>query len=235
MKATIGSLIVAGIALTGWAGTSQAAPVVADFAAGAGDIVGAIPSLTLDLGGGLEVTVTAATHSSGVSGDAPFPQGSLTETFVFRAFDGLGVQSPGSGFDDLDSFGDPELLRFTFNQPVTLLSVIFERATANDEFDMAVDDVDVDVVALLGSDDMQALPIGDFGIGSRLADFTGDDLTGTEFQFYTTDFNDVYRIRQFLVEAAADEGDGADVPAPPALLLLGMGLAGLGFARRYRR
>ncbi len=242
MKATIGSLIVVGIALTGWAGASQAAPVVADFTAGPGDSVGAIPPLTLDLGGGLEVTVTAATHAGGPGADAPFPPGSASVAFLHRNDEGVGVRNPTHPNDDVGGFGAPELLTFTFNQSVALLSVVFENITGDSEhegpsqFDMAADDLDIDVAALLGTDDINEYEYADAGFGndSYLADFADAGLTGTVFQFYTTDLTDTYRIRQFLVEAAGDDG-GADVVAPPALLLLGLGLAGLGVARHRRR
>lgn len=240
MKATIGSLIVAGIALTGWAGSSLAAPVVADFK-GPG---GFFDTLVIDLGGGLEVTVSASTHNTGAAGDAPFPPGPAGPSILNQGTEGLGVTTLSAGMADnfeLDGSGASESLQFTFNQTVTLLSVIFETVEDNDEhfngddqFDMAVDDVDIDVLALLGTEDLNLLPDGGgTGADSNLADFTGDGLTGTVFQFYTTDENDDYRISEFLVEAVAN-GDTADVPAPPALMLLGLGLAGLGIARRRR-
>ncbi|MCG8696017.1 MAG: PEP-CTERM sorting domain-containing protein [Minwuiales bacterium] len=192
-------------------------------------------SLVFDLGGGLSVTVTGHSHNGGASGDAPF------DTLLFATLsqnsEGLGITSPGGpGTDpDLDAAGVDELLRFTFNQPVTLFSVVFENVGSLDEFDMSVDQVDLDIDALLGSDSLEILPEGGFGDDSNLADFTGDGLTGTVFDFYTDDAGDAYRVRQFLVEAVGDGGGsdgGKDVPAPPALMLLGLGLAGLGLARR---
>lgn len=231
MKFALHGLVVAGLAMFGSAGAAQAAPVVADFSGA----FGLFDQLEIDLGGGLAVSVSADTHNGGASGDAPFPPGPSQLVYLHRNDEGVGARNLSSGFiDDLDAFFASEFLQFTFNQPVTLLSVVLENGQGNDEFDMAVDDVDVDVDALLGTDDLVALPDGGFGDDSGLADFAGDGLTGTVFQFYTTDASDAYRIRQFLVEAVSDEG-GADVPAPPALMLLGMGLAGLGIARRRRR
>lgn len=230
MRTVLRASMVAGVALFGTVGAAQAAPVVADFSGP----IGTFEQLEIDLGGGLAVLVFPSTHNGGAGGDAPFPPGLTINVFGHRNGEGVGVRNLSSGFiDDLDSFFASELLQFTFNQPVTLLSAVFENVQGNDEFDMAVDDVDVDVEALLGADDLVALPDGGFGDDSSLADFAGDGLTGTVFQFYTTDTNDTYRIRQFLVEAVGDEG-GADVPAPSALLLLGMGLAGLGVARLRR-
>ncbi len=238
MKTTLRGLALAGMAVFGSAGAAQAAPVVADFT---GSVL-LTEKLILDLGNGLQVSVEALGNPGGPGGDAPFPEDVITIFGdVHRNGEGIGARLESSaGGNDLDGFDDAERLQFTFNQPVTLLSVVFENVDPNDEqqngddqFDMAVDDVDIDVLALLGTEDLILLPDGDgTGGDSHLADFTGAGLTGTVFDFYTTDVNDDYRIRQFLVEAV---GEGADVPAPPALMLLGLGLAGLGFAGRYRR
>ena len=221
----------AGLALLGWAGMAHAAPVVADFAGSP-----ATPAeLTIDLGGGLSVTAAAFTHGDSLNAgaDAPFP--TVTGALLFRGIEGLGVQSPADNNSvNLDANGLSEFIRFTFNQSVTLLEAVFDNVSPSGEnFDMAVDGVDVDVAALLGTDSVSDLPDAAFGIDSNLAGFFGDGLTGTVFEFYTADADDSYQIRQFLVEAVAD-GGAADVPAPGALMLLGFGLAGLGFARRRR-
>ena len=237
MIASLRGLAVAGIALLGLVGGAQAAPVVADFT---GPVASFGGSLVVDIGGGLEVLVSPRTHNGGPDADAPFPGGGVViAAELSRNDEGVGIFTGVGDSDDLDGFGVAERLLFTFNQPVTLFSVVFENIQGDsevegpDQFDMAVDDMDVDVDALLGTDDINEYAGAAFGNDSYLAEFA-DGLTGTVFQFYTTDFNDRYRIRQFLVEAVGD-GGGADVPTPPALLLLGMGLAGLGFARRYRR
>ena len=224
----------AGLALLGWAGMAHAAPVTTDFAGSPDAILG--NSAVFDLGGGLSVTVSAHTHDGGNSGDAPF---TLSDAEIAQVSQGLGVlAAPVDTNIGIDGFGPDELLRFTFSKTVTLVSVVFQDVAmffqdveSNDEFDMAVDDMDVDVSALLGTDDIGALPNGGFGSDSNLADFTGAGLIGTVFDFYTTEADDDYLIRALTVDVA---DDAADVPAPGALMLLGFGLAGLSLARRRR-
>lgn len=236
MKAPLCGLAIAGMAVFGSAGAAQAAPVVADFT---GPVASFGGSVVIDIGGGLEVLVSPRTHNGLPDADAPFPVGSVAiAAELSRNDEGVGIFTGVGDANDLDGFGVAERLLFTFNQPVTLFSVVFENIDSDsevegsDQFDMAVDDVDVDVDVLLGTDDINEYAEAGFGDDSYLADFASG-LTGTVFQFYTTDQTDTYRIRQFLVEAVG-EGGGADVPAPPALMLLGMGLAGLSLARRRR-
>ncbi len=231
MKALSRSLAAAGIALFGWAGAAQAAPVVADFT-GPQITYGAAVNPVFDLGGGLSVTVSASDHSGSSGADAPFD--GFFPMNIYRNDEGLGVYGGVPDNIDLDGSGGSDLLRFTFNQTVTLLSTLFENVAA-DEFDMSVDGVDIDVVALLGSDDLDLLPNGGFGDDSNLAEFPGEGLTGTVFDFYTNNFDDDYRIRQLVVETLAGDGDGGkDVSEPAALLLLGMALASFCLARHRR-
>ena len=233
MKALSRSLVAAGIAVLGWAGAAQAAPVVANFTGP----TNTAPDMSFDLGGGLSVTATAYLHDGGPAADAPF--GTATPIEVYQRPSGLGAFNGPGDTSSVDGT-DPEFLRFTFNQEVTLLSVVFHFITDNDQLDMAVDNADIDVVEFLGTQDLDTLPDGDFGASGSVATFADGGLTGTVFDFYTTDSNDNYIIRELLIETAADgggdgDGDGGkDVSEPAALLLLGMAVASFCLARHRR-
>ena len=119
------------------------------------------------------------------------------------------------------------------NREVTLLSTIFETANnfafGVDEFDVGIDGIDLQITDTFGTDTLRSFPGSGFlGETDREVDFTGGvdfDNDGTNalfpgkgliLDFYTTDNNDDYRIREIKV--------AVDVPeymSTFSLLLLG--------------
>ncbi|WP_287524055.1 PEP-CTERM sorting domain-containing protein [Okeania sp. SIO2C2] len=197
-----------------------------------------VPSLFYDLGDGLELTVTAGTHSGGASADAPLNV--INSALIAQRNGnrpGIGVLSGQPGDSrQLDASGPNEFLRFTFNKKVTLLSTIFEAASnagaGVDEFDLGIDGIDLDINDTFATDTLRNFPGAGFPGGSdRKVDFSGGvdfDGDGTNalfpakglvFDFYTDDRNDDFRIKEIEVSV--------DVPESTSILsLLALGTLG---------
>ena len=203
-----------------------------------------IPSLFVDLGDSLELTVTAGVHSGGARANAPLNiTGSAKITQTGGRAPGIGVRSgQKNDSSELDASGPNEFLRFTFNQEVTLLSVIFEAASnsgpGTDEFDSGIDGIDLQINSTFGNDRLRSFPDGGFSGGTdRLVDFSGGvdfagdgtnalfPATGLIFDFYTDDKNDSFRIAEITVSHHV-------VPEP--LTILGAGTA-VAFATSFKR
>ena len=186
---------------------------------------------------------------------------SITAVDGFRSsdidgnIDGIGVEfRTGDRFDanQADALNGNDFLRFSFSSTngasrnVTLTSVTFglagtQVATANDNFDFAIDGVDQDVVGLLGNSLLASFSTGPTEIqASRVVDFTapGSDPNtptfllppGVTFDFFSDDINDDWVIAGLTVDVQP-----AVVPVPASALLLLSGLFALGYTGYRRR
>jgi len=212
--------VVAAALLVIVAAVPSSASVSYDFT-GSGGFIGAGSQPFTVTSGSSAVAVSGFTHTGGGSGDAPFA--SLDPTGIHQNGNGLGVRSSFFDLNQLDSVQDDELMRFDFGRSVKLLSVVLSLATGNDEFDIAIDNVDVDVVGLLGTDEINdfvsngfaSSPIFDYTI-----DFSGVSLGSfSQLDFYTNDEGDGYKIVSITV---AELPEASSIVAWTMLSSLGM-------------
>lgn len=200
MQANVKALLAAGgaaVAISFSAGAAQAASMF--------DLTSGGPtSFTAD---GINLTVAA------------FDEDGDPATVAQNGF-GIGVFSGGIDLGQLDNgiFGggnDSESLKFTFDQPIRLISALFTLVNFNDDYSL------LDGSGTLLVDDRD---IPGSGLGSGLEDFTAflslEQRTGSMFTFTVPSGNrDSYRLSSLEVEA---------VPTPailPGLLGLGLSLA----------
>lgn len=179
--------------------------------------------------GGSSVSVSGYTHSGGGNGDAPFS--SLTSAGLHQNGNGMGVRSSLFDVNQLDAVGSDDLMRLEFGGPVKLVSMVLSLAFGNDEFDMAIDNVDVDVSGLLGTDRINAFPANgppnppslDYTI-----DFSGIALAAfSQLDLYTDDNGDGYKIVSITV---------APVPEATSVIVWStLGTLGVIRSRRKRR
>lgn len=146
---------------------------------------------------------------------------------------GIGVLDAADNNDDVDGFGDNDIVLFNFSRSVSLLSIRFDNVQdpllgigngADDFLGFASDAV------LNPGDPFQAILtdipniIGDDGLFTLSA----PGVAGSFFGIGALENNDSWRIRSITV-------DVAPIPLPAAFPLLLAGLGGLVLAGRRRR
>lgn len=137
---------------------------------------------------------------------------------------GLGVLDPGDSNNDIDGNGDNNILTFTFDSAVRLVSVLFDNVDDSDEATLAAVLSGPTAGTTLAATQSFISPVG--GDDGTLS----PNLVGTFFGIGAIDGNDDFRVRSITVET-----DIAPVPLPAGLPLLAVGLGGLALLRRRRK
>ena len=169
---------------------------------------------TFNFGSGQSVTVKAFVA---VPYWYPYADAGIT-----RHANGLGLKNYGNrdgspdsilldGRDETSSYIGDERLIFTFSEEVTLTATGFSYVTSVDDFDLAVDGIDV----LIHADALESVIYSS-------ALITSGSLTGTRFAFTATENNDAFLIRSLTIADPA-----AHAPEPATAMLFGFGLLGL--------
>ena len=166
--------------------------------------------------GGIGLTVTAGTFSS-----ASNPSNiNFSTRRVDRDPDGLGADGVGDG-DQVDgSFGN-DVLVFTFDQNVILESISFGNVDGNDDFAFG---------GVSGSSFTRIVNFQDVASSVLVSTFASPaQATGLAFGIGAIGSADNFTIKRLKVSAVSA------IPLPPAMLLLGTAIIGLGAISRRRR
>ncbi len=188
-----------------------------------------------DAASGHSAKIFAGNHAGH---DAPFAHQKACGYCVLQSGNGLSILGKHDKNHEIDG---NEYLTIEFDEAVFLDAIWFNSADYYDQFDMAVDNVDLDIAALFGSDYIN----GSFGDGLGLprsdlkstystdfkADFAmnGGSLFGSTFTFYTADKHDSYKI------GALSFTPISPVPLPAGALLLLTGFGAFGAMRHAKR
>jgi hypothetical protein len=132
---------------------------------------------------------------------------------VTRDKHGLGVKSNRDDDRNIDGKGRNDYLTVTFDFAVDLLGLKFGHKSKNDEFDLYLDGTKTNNNRETTSGWKK------FAMGAH---------SGTSFTVRASQKNDNFVLKGMRVAATP-------IPAPGSLALLGLGLAGLGAIRHFRK
>ncbi|WP_037493201.1 VPLPA-CTERM sorting domain-containing protein [Sneathiella glossodoripedis] len=182
------------------------------FSDGYGEIIdGVYNSPTVD---GVFVTAKATAYDAGVPVNAALNQD----------FDGLGVDAT-SGDPNIDFKGPKEGIKLAFSKPVLLTELMF----TNDDDAFSQDysfDLNFDGAIVYGNGIFDAYEDYEYlGYGSYI--FTTGILINYMIEIMNSNIDTSYRLYGVRYSTSA-------VPLPPAILLFGAALAGLGWFRRRK-
>ncbi len=221
MKAVLSSALILLMAVPAFAVSTTI-----DFT-GNGGVIGYSEQPFTITAGDLSVNLSAWSHPDGAGADAPFS--SLEQERLHQCQNGMGVYSAFGDTPQLDAgrFEADEMMMVDFGQDVILESIHFSLADSHDEFDLAVNNVDIGITSLFGSDIIRDIGTSVSGNGIQwdyIVDFTFTSIIGSSFQFYTDDNNDGYKVVGMRV---------SEVPEPTTMGLLGIAaLSALGLRRK---
>lgn len=212
---SIKSLTTASIFATSLIGAAvaHATPVTFNFSNGAAESNFSYSSVLEMSNGGIDLDVTA--YKSTLLG--------WKSAYVSQWNAGLGVTGGGSN-TQIDGKTRSEELVFDFSQDVALKSISFMMFDENDQ--AFVLDYDADHFW-----DMYVTEIdrGDTTTANGVSTFKfGEGFFSSLFGVLALDYNDNFTVLSLTV----DNARVASVPEPSVIALLGIGLVGLGLARR---
>ena len=171
-------------------------------------------SMNFGTGNGIAGSNSYSFTDSGVTAVAT-PLSTYSNSTIHQYSPGLGVTSYRGDSHEVDGYRANEAVRLTFSEEVTITSILFGAVGSNDDFWFRVD----------GGSFSSERDINGSG-DSGYYNFVG--LVGTIFDVAAFGDNDDFKVRgvEFTVSS---------VPLPPAVLMFGAALLGLGWVKRRKQ